>query len=115
VLTNRLPYAVLGGVLYDRRMRHPVPRIEAGASLEIDLPLEAAAPADAGAKGGAGEAKEAWESLLARIEPILQRGLGLDGYPVLAAWIDRRDEDFRLDSASTLRERIDLYLLYGKE
>ena len=53
--------------------------------------------------------------LLGRLEPVLQRGLGLDGYPVLAAWIDRKDEDFRLDTGSTLRERVDLYLLYAKE
>jgi hypothetical protein len=115
VVTNRLPHAVLGGVLYDRRMRRPLPRIEPGASVEVPLPAEAAEVPAPGRRGDAKESREAWENLLSRLEPILQRGLGIDGYPVLVAWIDRRDEDFRLDRASTVRERVDLYFLHGKE
>ncbi len=94
VITNRLPYAIREGIYYDGRARFSVPAVEPGKTVEVSMgkPLE--------------------ESKHERRFQRFAAGHGQGGDLRLAADIARDDEDFRIDQRTTMKERLDYFLLY---
>jgi hypothetical protein len=103
-LENRLPYTVTGGALQLGGL-HPVPRIESGKTVSFVL----------GSKvdGALDSFRSEWGPKLAEIEALQGDGFGWRGNLLLAAALERQDVDFRLDRRFTLRDKLDVYLLYA--
>lgn len=105
-ITNRLPFAVRQAVVYDDRGAWMVPRLEPGDRTEVVL--------DAPQEPAPGGEEEPWLRLLETSRAFRKVGFGLPGSTplLLAADLEREEEDFHLDLRSSLKEKIDLYLLF---
>ena len=101
-LTNRLPYAIVGGVFVSAgRNRYELPRIEAGDSTEVTLTR---LNGDDDAQG------EEERNELLRKARVLSRGIGRIR---LLALLEREDEDIGLRRSYTLKDRTDVYVMTG--
>ena len=94
-ISNNLPYDIREGTYYSAGVAYAVPKIQLGSTVEVVLE------------------EPAKEDLLGERLKIPARGFGYRGAPKLAAVVARGEEDFRLNRRSSLRERVDYYLLYS--
>jgi len=90
---NRLPHAVREGVIFQGQRRYALPPIAPGRTVEVDL----VKPID----------ETSQEKRLSR---LLEKGLRVQNPRVLAV-LDRSDEDFTIDQRTSLKERLDCFLL----
>ena len=105
-IENHLPYKVLSGVFHHARgVDYVIPEVAAGATEDHEL-------RPVGPNSEEPPLPDGWLELC-RI--VGSEGLTLPrrGRRVLAAKLDRGDADFDAEWSGNLRERLDLYLMYG--
>lgn len=94
-ISNNLPYDIREGTYYTSGDAYAVPEVRPGNTVEVVLeePVE--------------------DDAFSERRKIPAKGFGYRGFPKFAAVVARGDEDFRINRRSSLRERVDYYLLYS--
>jgi hypothetical protein len=108
-ISNHLPYPIREGIVLGKSSRAMVPRIEPGKTVVVRLETAIQRPV----KEPKGE-ETSWQRFFQTGEdfPFQKKGFTVDGRWVFAGLLERTEEDFHLDKRSSLKERLDVYLLY---
>jgi hypothetical protein len=113
-VTSSLTWPIREGyILYEGEPRS-FGRIDPGQSIEVPVVKAPprAGPENPRKKKDDAPVEASWKRLAAHAES--GRSVGDGGRLIAAAVLDRSDEDFRIDRMSTLKERLDLYLLFER-
>jgi len=113
-VTSSLAWPILEGYIAWEGEARPFGRIDPGQSIEVPVEkTQPRAPPETSRKKKADVPVEAsWRRLAAHAES--GRSIGEGGRLIAAALLERADADFRIDRMSTLKERLDLYLLFER-